>query len=79
MGCEGKNEQPQKENQLRLTERQRQIVRELAEGITNKEIGRRLGLAEGTVKVQLNRIYRKLGIANRTVLALMANSGSYQG
>jgi two-component system nitrate/nitrite response regulator NarL len=70
---------PEKEDQLRLTERQRQIVRELAEGITNKEIGRRLGLAEGTVKVQLNRIYRKLGIANRTTLALMAHRRSYLG
>ena len=65
------------EGQLKLTERQRQIVHELAEGITNKEIGRRLGLAEGTVKVQLNRIYRKLGIANRTVLAVMAHRRSY--
>jgi two-component system nitrate/nitrite response regulator NarL len=44
----------------------------LAEGITNKEIGRRLGLTEGTVKVHLHRIYRKLGIANRTVLAVLA-------
>ena len=68
---------PHKETQFKLTERQRQIVRELAEGITNKEIGRRLGLAEGTVKVQLNRIYRKLGIANRTALAVMAHRRPY--
>ena len=67
----------QKEAQLKLTERQRQIVRELAEGITNKEIGRRLGLAEGTVKVQLNRIYRKLGLPNRTALAVMVHRRSY--
>ena len=57
---------------LPLTERQRQIILVLAEGITNKEIGRRLGLTEGTVKVHLHRIYRKLGIANRTVLAVLA-------
>ena len=57
---------------LPLTERQRQIILVLAEGITNKEIGRRLGLTEGTVKVHLHRIYRKLGIANRTVPAVLA-------
>jgi len=55
-----------------LTRREHQIVQVLAEGITNKEIGRRLGLTEGTVKVHLHRIYRKLGIANRTVLAVLA-------
>ncbi len=55
-----------------LTRREQQIVQVLAEGITNKEIGRRLGLTEGTVKVHLHRIYRKLGIANRTVLAVLA-------
>jgi two-component system nitrate/nitrite response regulator NarL len=44
----------------------------LAEGITNKEIGRRLGLTEGTINVHLHRIYRKLGIANRTVPAVLA-------
>src|SRR6478609_1164451 len=44
---------------LLLTERERQIILVLSEGITNKEIGRRLGLTEGTVKVHLHRIYRK--------------------
>jgi len=55
-----------------LTKREHQIIQVLSEGITNKEIGRRLGLTEGTVKVQLHRIYRKLGLANRTVLAVPA-------
>jgi len=32
-----------------------------------------LNLAEGTVKVHLHRIYRKLGIANRTALAILAH------
>src|SRR6476661_11225154 len=51
-----------------LTTRERQIVVVLSAGATNKEIGRRLRLAEGTVKVHLHHIYRKLGIANRTAL-----------
>ena len=57
---------------LLLTERERQIILVLSEGITNKEIGRRLGLTEGTVKVHLHRIYQKLAIHNRTALAVLA-------
>ena len=57
-----------------LTARERQITRVLSEGATNKEIGRRLRLAEGTVKVHLHHIYRKLGIANRTELAVLAHT-----
>ncbi len=57
-----------------LTTRERQIFRVMAEGLTNKEVAQRLRLAEGTVKVHLHRIYRKLGIANRTALAILAHT-----
>jgi RNA polymerase sigma factor (sigma-70 family) len=57
-----------------LTARERQIVQVMAEGLTNQEIAQRLRLAEGTVKVHLHRIYRKLGIANRTALAILAHT-----
>ncbi len=57
-----------------LTTRERQIVRVMAEGLTNQEVAQRLRLAEGTVKVHLHRIYRKLGIANRTALAILAHT-----
>jgi DNA-binding NarL/FixJ family response regulator len=57
-----------------LTTRERQIVRVMAEGLTNKEIAQRLRLAEGTVKVHLHRIYQKLGIANRTALPILAHT-----
>jgi two-component system nitrate/nitrite response regulator NarL len=57
-----------------LTVRERQIVRVMAEGLTNQEIAQRLRLAEGTVKVHLHQIYRKLGIANRTALAILAHT-----
>jgi DNA-binding NarL/FixJ family response regulator len=57
----------------RLTDRERQIVLTLvAGGLTNKEVGRRLDLAEGTVKVHLHKIYEKLGIHKRAVLAALA-------
>jgi two-component system nitrate/nitrite response regulator NarL len=42
--------------------------------IAAKEIGRRLRRAEGTVKVHLHHIYRKLGIANRPALAALAHT-----
>jgi len=61
---------------LPLTERERQTILVLSEGISNKEIGRRLGLTEGTVKVHLHRIFRKLRIANRTALAVLARTGT---
>ena len=57
-----------------LTTRERQIILVLSDGVTNKEIGRRLRLAEGTVKVHLHHIYRKLGVANRTELAVLAHT-----
>ena len=60
-----------------LTARERQIVLVVSEGLTNKEIAQRLKLAEGTVKVHLHSIYRKLGIANRTALAVRANNETF--
>ena len=57
----------------RLTDRERQIVLTLVAGVlSNKQVGRRLGLSEGTVKVHLHNIYSKLGVKNRTALAVLA-------
>ena len=41
----------------------------LSEALTNKEIAGRLGVAEGTVKVHLRRIFEKLGVGSRVALA----------
>ena len=68
---------PATENPRSLTVRERQIIEVLSDGATNKEIGRQLNLAEGTDKVHLHRIYRKLGIANRTALAILAHQNFY--
>ncbi|SHH09307.1 two component transcriptional regulator, LuxR family [Bradyrhizobium erythrophlei] len=57
-----------------LTERERQIMRLVSEGLSNKQIGRRLKIADGTIKVHLHNIYQKLEINNRTVLAALAIS-----
>jgi DNA-binding NarL/FixJ family response regulator len=62
-----------KENVLAvLTDRERQIVRLVSLGLSNKAIGRQLSVTEGTIKLHLNHIYRKLEIHNRTVLASFA-------
>src|SRR5258705_2197608 len=57
-----------------LTDRERQIMRLVSEGLSNKEIGRRLNIADGTIKQHLHHIFQKLEISNRTVLAALAIS-----
>jgi two-component system nitrate/nitrite response regulator NarL len=57
-----------------LTDRERQIMRLVSEGLSNKAIGRRLSIADGTIKQHLHHIYQKLEISNRTVLAALAIS-----
>jgi two-component system, NarL family, nitrate/nitrite response regulator NarL len=55
-----------------LTDRERQIMRLVSGGLSNKEIGRQLNITDGTIKQHLHHIYRKLAIGNRTVLAALA-------
>lgn len=57
-----------------LTERERQIMHLVSEGLSNKEIGRRLKVTDGTIKVHLHHIFQKLDISNRTSLATLAIS-----
>jgi two-component system nitrate/nitrite response regulator NarL len=57
-----------------LTDRERQIMRLVSEGLSNKEIGRRLNLTDGTIKVHLHHIFEKLDVTNRTALAAFAMS-----
>lgn len=56
----------------RLAPRERQIAELVAQGLRNREIAHRLAMSEGTVKVYLHAIYQKVGVENRTALALMA-------
>ncbi len=53
-----------------LSKRQLEILQALANGLSNKEIARQLGIVESTVKVQLKTIYRKINARNRTEAAL---------
>lgn len=51
---------------IHLTGRELEVLRLLARGYTNKQIADDLGVAEETVKTHLMRIFRRLGVGNRT-------------
>lgn len=55
-----------------LTERERQVLALIAEGMTNKEIAQQLSLSHGTVRVYVSHILAKLGVGNRTEAARTA-------
>lgn len=57
-----------------LTEREIEVVALVCVGHSNKEIGRRLNLSEGTVKQYLHTVYQKLGIQRRVGLITAARS-----
>jgi two-component system nitrate/nitrite response regulator NarL len=47
-------------------------MNEVATGLSNKKIARRLGIKESTVKLHLNNIFRKVRVSSRVQLALYA-------
>jgi DNA-binding CsgD family transcriptional regulator len=62
-----------KSSRERFTTREREIIALVAEGLSDKEIGRRLALSGGTVRGHLHKIYQRTGAANRTALAAMVH------
>jgi DNA-binding NarL/FixJ family response regulator len=59
-----------------LTRREHAIAAFAATGLSNKEIGRQLGLTEGTVKAHLHNIYQKARISSRTALVALMNGST---
>jgi DNA-binding NarL/FixJ family response regulator len=57
-----------------LSKREMEIVRSVAQGLTNREIAERLDLSSHTIKNSLFRIFDKLGVSNRVELLLMTMS-----
>lgn len=55
-----------------LTDRETEIMCLVAQGLSNREIGERVSVGEGTVKVHVHNIYSKLGVNNRVDLTLYA-------
>jgi len=56
----------------RLSPREREVLALVREGLPNRQIARRLGIAERTVKVHLTSVFRQLGVPDRTSAALWA-------
>jgi DNA-binding NarL/FixJ family response regulator len=63
----GSPDQPPK-----ITDREQQVLKLLVGGRPNREIGRMLGIDEGTVKAHVGRLMRKLGVENRIALTMVA-------
>jgi DNA-binding NarL/FixJ family response regulator len=56
-----------------LTEREREVVVAVAQGLSNAEIGKRLFMSEATVKAHVSRVLAKLGLSNRVQAAILAH------
>jgi len=56
-----------------LTEREREVLVQVGQGLSNADIGRSLFMSEATVKAHVSRMLVKLGVANRVQVAILAH------
>jgi two-component system nitrate/nitrite response regulator NarL len=63
---------PPRQAVVELTERERQVLKTIASGFSNKVIGHKLGITEGTVKVHVKNLLHKLGLRSRVEAAVWA-------
>lgn len=68
---------PSPQQETHLTQREQDILACLGQGQSNKEIARSLDMAEGTVKVHIKTILKKLNVRNRTQAAIYAYEQGY--
>ena len=66
-----------KEAPQRFTPREKQILAHLAKGASNKEIAKKLSMAEETAKVHMKALLRKLDVQNRTQVAIYAYENGF--
>lgn len=71
-GPSERTDRPVRVGDIWLSDREIQILKALALGHTNKRIAKALNLTEATVKVNLKSVLRKLGLTNRTQVAIWA-------
>ena len=65
-----------KEALLNFTRKEKEIVKEIASGLTNKEIAKKLFISEGTVKRYISSILNKTGFARRIQIAMFYLNGT---
>ncbi|HHV43650.1 MAG TPA: response regulator transcription factor [Firmicutes bacterium] len=70
-----KEDRPRDLRQFDITEREQRIIELVAQGLSNKEIAQTLHLSEGTVRNYLSTILEKLGLRDRTQLAVFFLTG----
>jgi DNA-binding NarL/FixJ family response regulator len=58
-----------------LTAREAEVMRLVTSGLSNKQVARQLALSEGTVKIHLHNVYRKLNLGSRNALTAYALGG----
>ncbi|MEV5597129.1 response regulator transcription factor [Streptomyces sp. NPDC052496] len=76
---EHRREEPQPAGLPGLSDREREILALVGEGLTNREIGKRLFLAEKTVKNNISRLLAKLGVERRVQAAVIATQALAAG
>jgi DNA-binding NarL/FixJ family response regulator len=64
--------QRRREIRVELSHREREVLKLVTEGMANKQIARRLGISERTVKAHLTNIFQRIGVTDRTQAALWA-------
>ncbi|MCW7942877.1 LuxR family transcriptional regulator [Streptomyces hygroscopicus] len=75
----GQQEEPEPDSLPGLTQREREILALIGEGLTNRQIGERLYLAEKTVKNHISRLLAKLGVERRIQAAVIATQARDRG
>ncbi|MEV6521661.1 response regulator transcription factor [Longispora sp. NPDC051575] len=60
-----------------LTDRERQVLVLVARGLSNRQVGRELGISQNTAGVHVSRILAKLGAASRTEAAAVAHRAGW--
>ena len=75
---QGQEPEPEPDALPGLTDREREILALIGEGLTNRQIGQRLYLAEKTVKNHVSRLLAKLGVERRIQAAVIATQAQAQ-
>lgn len=66
--------QPDQPDALGLTPRELELAALVVSGLRNRDVAARLGISEGTAKLHLYNVYKKIGVANRVELVLRMRS-----